>query len=69
MKHLDKILTYQDMFAKTILIFLQKVLDYQEKRVTDTKNLEEYISLIKATGHDEVAAFLQENLDAFISIS
>lgn len=69
MKHLDEILTYQDMFAKTILIFLQKVLDYQEKRITDTKSLEEYISLIKATGHDEVAAFLQENLDAFISIS
>ena len=69
MKHLDKILTYQDMFAKTILIFLKKVLDYQEKRVTTTQTLEEYIALIKATGHDEVAAFLQENLDAFISIS
>ena len=69
MKHLDEILTYQDMFAKTILIFLQKVLDYQEKRITDTKSLKEYIALIKATGHDEVATFLQETLDTFISIS
>ncbi|AND78972.1 Rgg/GadR/MutR family transcriptional regulator [Streptococcus pantholopis] len=62
-KHLETILTYQDMFAKTVLIFLKKVLDYQEGRDTKLTDLEDYICNVRNLGHEDVAAFLQDNID------
>lgn len=62
MKHLESIINYQDMFSKTVLIFLKMVLDYQDKKISDINTIKEYISNIKAVGHDEVAMFLQDIL-------
>ncbi|MGT2949119.1 Rgg/GadR/MutR family transcriptional regulator [Streptococcus devriesei] len=62
MKHLENTLTYQDMFAKTVLIFLKKVLAYQERKITDKSVLDDYIHDVRNVGQEETAAFLQENL-------
>ena len=66
MKHLEKILNYQDMFAKTVLIFLKKVLNYQEGQTTDSITIEHYIQSVKELGHEEVAEFLQDSLNSLI---
>ncbi|MGT2924313.1 Rgg family transcriptional regulator [Streptococcus caviae] len=67
MKHLDSILTYQDMFVKTVLTFLRKILNYQEGKSVGTAALEQYIQHIKELGQEEVADFLQDNLNRLIA--
>ena len=42
MKHLESILTYQDMFVKTTFIFLKKVLNYREGKGTHLIDLKIY---------------------------
>ena len=67
MKHLESILNYQDMFVKTVLTFLRKILNYQEGKSVSTAALEQYIQHVKELGQEEVAAFLQDNLNRLIA--
>ncbi|SNU87026.1 putative transcriptional regulator MutR [Streptococcus merionis] len=60
--HLESIVTYQDMFTRTVLIFLKKVLSYQEGKNITVMDLENYIEDIKKLGHEDVAEFLQDNI-------
>lgn len=61
-KHLETILSYQDMFVKTVLIFLKKVLDYREGKSTNLSELENYICNVKNLNHEDVAQFLQDSM-------
>lgn len=62
MKHLESILTYQDMFVKTVLIFLKKVLNYREGKGTHLIDLKKYIHDVEELGHEDVAEFLKDNI-------
>lgn len=61
-KQLEPILTYQDMFGKTVLTFLKHVLDYHQGKNVKRKDLESYISEVSHLGHEDVAAFLKDNV-------
>ncbi|EMB67864.1 putative transcriptional regulator MutR [Streptococcus mutans] len=62
MKHLESILTYQDMFVKTTFIFLKKVLNYREGKGTHLIDLKKYIHDVEELGHEDVAEFLKDNI-------
>lgn len=62
---LEKLLDSQDMFVKTILIFLRMVLNYQEGE-NNIKNIENYIFSLKNFGYIEIADFLEENLQLLL---
>lgn len=62
MKHLESILTNQDMFVKTVLIFLKKVLNYREGKGTHLIDLKKYIHDVEELGHEDVAEFLKDNI-------
>ncbi len=48
MKHLESILTYQDMFVKTTFIFLKKVLNYREGKGTNLIDLKNIFMMLKS---------------------
>ena len=61
-KHLESILTYQDMLVKTTFIFLKKVLNYREGKGTHLIDLKKYIHDVEELGHEDVAEFLKDNI-------
>ncbi|MTB70381.1 Rgg/GadR/MutR family transcriptional regulator [Streptococcus uberis] len=65
-QQLESILTYQDMFGKTVLNFLKLILDYHQKKNVKVNDLERFISILNHMGHNEVASFLQESMNHFI---
>lgn len=62
MNHLDSTLTYQDMFAKTILIFQNMILDYKELKIRKD-DIQNYIDKIKEIKQTDVANILQDYIN------
>ncbi|WP_019790930.1 helix-turn-helix domain-containing protein, partial [Streptococcus sobrinus] len=45
---LEALLSYQDMFARVVLIFLKKVMNYIKGETTDLSEVDAYISLVES---------------------
>ncbi|HHU65515.1 MutR family transcriptional regulator [Streptococcus equinus JB1] len=61
---LEKILTYQDMFAITWLNFLKKIIVHLEKGTKDLSDLEKFIDCVETIGNPTMVAFLKANLNS-----
>lgn len=66
MNHLEKIINYQDMFAKTILLYFRKVLNYKEGKLQDKNSITSYINIIKDLGFEEIAEILSDSIGKLI---
>ena len=60
---LEKMLTYQDMFARILLVFFKKVMSYIKGEVTDLSDVESYIDLIEQLDNPTLVMFLRTNLE------
>ncbi|EMB73444.1 hypothetical protein SMU40_06324 [Streptococcus mutans 15VF2] len=60
---LEKMLTYQDMFARILLVFFKKVMSYIKGEVTDLSDVESYIDLIEQLDNPTLVIFLRTNLE------
>ncbi|MGT2837030.1 Rgg/GadR/MutR family transcriptional regulator [Streptococcus macacae] len=60
--HLEKLLTYQDMFATVFLNFLKQMIAYLQGEIKDTSELERYIDMVEKLGNPTMAMFLRVNL-------
>ncbi len=61
---LEKILTYQDMFAITWLNFLKKMIVHLENGTKDLSDLEKFIDCVEVIGNSTMVGFLRANLDS-----
>ncbi|SFC26044.1 helix-turn-helix domain-containing protein [Streptococcus equinus] len=59
---LEKILTYQDMFAMTCLNFFKKIIIHLENETEDLSDLEHFISRIEEIDNPIMASYLKANL-------
>jgi len=59
---LEKILTYQDMFAMTCLNFFKKIIVHLENKTEDLSDLEHFISRIEEIDNPIMASYLKANL-------
>ncbi|SDQ39256.1 helix-turn-helix domain-containing protein [Streptococcus equinus] len=59
---LEKLLTYQDMFAMTCLNFFKKIIAHIESDSKDISELEHFINCVEEIGNPTIAAFLKMNL-------
>ncbi|SDI85117.1 helix-turn-helix domain-containing protein [Streptococcus equinus] len=59
---LEKLLTYQDMFALTCLNFFKKIIAHIENESKDVSELEHFIDCVEEIGNPTTAAFLKMNL-------
>lgn len=66
MDKLEKMLTYQDMFATTCLHFLKKVVAYLVDQNIELAELEHDIEMIAALGNPTIADFLSLNLNRLL---
>ncbi|MGT2923647.1 Rgg family transcriptional regulator [Streptococcus caviae] len=66
-ENLEKILTYQDMFARIFLTFLKKVMAYIKGETTDLSDIENYIRLIEQLDNPTLVMYLRTNLKQIIS--
>ncbi|MFC3931350.1 Rgg family transcriptional regulator [Streptococcus dentapri] len=60
---LEKMLTYQDMFARILLNFLKKVMNYLAGEGINLSDVENYINLIEQLGNPTLVMFLRTNLE------
>ncbi|MFI3837085.1 Rgg family transcriptional regulator [Streptococcus equinus] len=61
---LEKILTYQDMFAITSLKFLKKIISHLENDSDDFSDLEHFLSCVEEIGNPTLIAFLKMQQDS-----
>nr|WP_205396770.1 Rgg/GadR/MutR family transcriptional regulator [Streptococcus lutetiensis] len=61
---LEKILTYQDMFAITSLKFLKKIISHLESGSEDFSDLEYFLKCIEEIGNPTLIAFLKMQQDS-----
>lgn len=61
---LEKILTYQDMFAITSLKFLKKIISHLENGSDDFSDLEHILSCVEEIGNSTLIAFLKMQQDS-----
>ena len=59
---LEKILTYQDMFAITCVNFFKKIIEKIENGSDNLSELEHFISCVEEIGNPTMVAFLKANL-------
>ncbi|WP_165209764.1 Rgg/GadR/MutR family transcriptional regulator [Streptococcus tangpeifui] len=62
-ENLENMLTYQDMFARVVLNFLKKVMNYLKGETADLSDVEVYISLIEKLDNPTLVMFLKTNLE------
>ncbi|MEX2784502.1 Rgg/GadR/MutR family transcriptional regulator [Streptococcus sp. H49] len=67
MGYLEKLLSYQDMFARIYLNFFRKMVNYIEEEVDDKTDLERCISMVEDLGNPTMAMFLRTNLNQILS--
>ena len=65
MEKLEALLTYQDMFALSVLTFLRQVLDYLNGSLVSVTPIKDYIDMVKKVGNPTLADLLIERLAAF----
>ncbi len=63
---LEALLSYQDMFARVVLIFLKKLMNYIKGETTDLSEVEAYISLVESFDNPILVMFLRTNLKQII---
>ncbi|MCO7178507.1 Rgg family transcriptional regulator [Streptococcus gallolyticus subsp. gallolyticus] len=61
---LEKIITYQDMFATICLNFSKKIIAHIESGSDDLSDLEHYIACVEEIGNPTIVAFLKANLSS-----
>ena len=66
-EELEKMLTYQDMFARIFLNFLKKVTDHIKGGETKLSDVEDYISLIEQLDNPTLVMFLRMNLEQIMT--
>lgn len=59
---LEKILTYQDMFAITSLKFLKKIISHIENDSSNFSDLEYFLKCVEEIGNPTLIAFLKMQL-------
>ncbi|SEF22660.1 transcriptional activator, Rgg/GadR/MutR family, C-terminal domain-containing protein [Streptococcus gallolyticus] len=64
---LEKMLNYQDMFARVVLNFLKKVMNYIEDETVDLSDVEAYIDLIEQLDNPTLVIFLRTNLEQIVN--
>ena len=64
---LEKMLNYQDMFARIVLNFLKKVMNYIENGKVDLSDIEAYINLIERLDNPTLVMFLRTNLEQIVN--
>lgn len=64
---LEKMLNYQDMFARIVLNFLKKVMNYIENGKVDLSDIEAYIDLIEQLDNPTLVMFLRTNLEQIVN--
>lgn len=60
--NLEKMLTYQDMFARIFLKFLKMVMDYLKDKGTSLNDVENFINLIEKLDNPTLVMYLRTNL-------
>lgn len=63
---IERLLTYQDMFAIVFLNFLKQTMAYLKGEGTDLTSIEEYINMVAKLGNPTLAVFLKTNLEQII---
>ncbi len=63
---LEKLLTYQDMFAIVFMNFLKQVIDYLTGKQDNLKTIEETIATVEKLGNPILAHFLKTNLEEIL---
>ncbi|CAD0118790.1 protein of unknown function [Streptococcus thermophilus] len=62
---MEKIITYQDIFATICLNFSKKnYCPYRESGLDDHSDLEHYIACVEEVGNPTIVAFLKANLSS-----
>ncbi|WP_019770867.1 Rgg/GadR/MutR family transcriptional regulator [Streptococcus sobrinus] len=64
--NLEKMLTYQDMFARIFLKFLKMVMDYLKDKGTSLNDVENFINLIDKLDNPTLVMYLRTNLEQII---
>ncbi|OZV24089.1 Rgg/GadR/MutR family transcriptional regulator [Streptococcus sobrinus] len=64
--NLEKMLTYQDMFARIFLKFLKMVMDYLKDKGTSLNDVENFINLIEKLDNPTLVMYLRTNLEQII---
>lgn len=64
--NLEKMLTYQDMFARIFLKFLKMVMDYLQDKGTSLIDVENFINLIEKLDNPILVMYLRTNLEQII---
>ncbi|MGT2650164.1 Rgg family transcriptional regulator [Streptococcus troglodytae] len=65
-KHLEKLLIYQDMFIIVSLNFLKQIIAYLQGEITEKSKLERYIEMVEELGNPTTAMFLRTNLEQLL---
>ena len=63
---IERLLTYQDMFAIVFLNFLKQTMAYLKGEGTNLTSIEEYINMVAKLGNPTLAVFLKTNLEQII---
>lgn len=64
--HLEKLLTYQDMFGIVFVNFFKLLVAYLQGELSDRNQLEDYINMVEKLGNSTAASFLRVNLNQFL---
>ncbi|MGT2948553.1 XRE/MutR family transcriptional regulator [Streptococcus devriesei] len=64
--HLEKLLTYQDMFVIVSLNFLKQIIAYLQGEITDKAELEYYVNMVEKLGNPTMAMFLRANMEQLL---
>lgn len=64
--NLEKMLTYQDMFARIFWKFLKMVMDYLKDKGTSLNDVENFINLIDKLDNPTLVMYLRTNLEQII---
>ena len=67
MEKLDKLITYQDMFATVVLKFMRKILAYLNEQSVSIEEVRNYIELVEEVSSPTTANLLRISLDQILS--